>query len=124
MIITLTNDGMGVPQAALRMKTPTENDNLLANVYMSLMIRRGSFFADLDFGSRLHLLDRAKNTEQKAALAEEYAEEALQWLLDVKRAQAIAVTAVRDGYDRLKLLVAVTKQSGETVTFDVFTEVV
>jgi len=122
MIIKIANDGSA--RAEMVMDIPTEDDSLLANVYTSLMIKQGTWFRDLEFGSRLHLLARAKNTEQTAALAEEYAKEALQWLITAKKATTIDVQAMRSGLDRLQLLVSVTKANGQTIAFEIFTEVV
>lgn len=101
--------------------------NIMNNVYLSLVVRRGSWFQNPDFGSRLHLLERAKNTQKTAALAEEYCREALQWLIDTGRATKIDVHTERDrsqDLHRLKLLVEVTQADGRTVSFDRFVEVV
>jgi len=101
--------------------------NLRNNIYLSLVIKRGSWFQNLTFGSRLHLLQRAKNTEQTAALAEEYCKEALQWLIDTGRVKKIEIIAQRDreqDLHRLKLLVMVTKSNGDQVSFTTFVEVV
>ena len=103
------------------------NGNLKNNIYLSLMVKKGSWFQDLNFGSRLHLLQRAKNTEQTAALAEEYCKEALQWLIDTGRATKMEITSERDrpqDLHRLKLIVAVTKADGDQVAFTTFVEVV
>jgi phage gp46-like protein len=99
--------------------------DLYNNVYLSLMISRGSWFANPAFGSRFHLLK--KNVPRAAALAEEYAREALQWLLDTGRARKIEVNAERDpGQDlnRLKLEVRVTAKDGRPLVFERFIEVV
>lgn len=104
-----------------------KHGNLMNNIYLSLAVKKGSWFQDLNFGSRLHLLQRAKNTEQTAALTEEYCKEALQWLIDTGRAKKIEVYSERDRLQdlhRLKLLVVVTKMDGEPVSFDTFVEVV
>jgi len=101
--------------------------DIMNNVYLSLVVKRGSWFQNPDFGSRLHLLQRAKNTEKTAALAEEYCREALQWLIDTGRATHIDVRTERDrsqDLHRLKLLVEVTQADGRTVSFDRFVEVV
>jgi phage gp46-like protein len=45
-------------------------------------------------GSRLWLLERARNLPETFALAKEYAEEALQWLVDDGVAAKVVVTAV------------------------------
>lgn len=102
-------------------------DNIMNNVFLSLMIRKGSFFQNPDFGSRLHLLKRAKNTAKTAALAEQYCKEALQWLIDNEKAKSIEVFSGRDmqqDLHRLKLLVEVTQMDGRQVSFDTFVEVV
>lgn len=101
--------------------------NLLNNVYLSLMVRKGAFFQSPDFGSRLHLLKRAKNTERTENLAVEYCKEALQWLIDVGRATKIEIFTERDrslDLNRLRLLVEVTKADGDAVTFTTFVEVI
>jgi phage gp46-like protein len=101
--------------------------DIMNNVYLSLVVKRGSWFQNPDFGSRLHLLQRAKNTEKTAALAEEYCREALQWLLDVGRATKVDVRTERDrsqDLHRLKLLVEVTQVDGRQVSFERFVEVV
>lgn len=101
--------------------------NLRNNIYLSLVIKRGSWFQNPAFGSRLHLLQRAKNSEQTAALAEEYCKEALHWLIDTGRAKKIEIVAQRDreqDLHRLKLLVMVTQSNGDQVSFTAFVEVV
>ena len=102
-------------------------DSITNNIYLSLMVEKGSFFQNTDFGSRLHLLKRAKNTEKTAALAEEYCKEALQWLLNIGRATKINVYSERDrlqDLNRLKLLIEVTQSDGRQISFQTFTEVV
>lgn len=102
-------------------------ENIMNNIYLSLMIRRGAWFQNPDFGSRLHLLLRAKNTPHTAALAEDYCKEALQWLIDTGRATKISVYSQRDrtqDLHRLKLAIEVTQSDGRRVTFDTFVEVV
>ena len=53
-------------------------DNILNNLYLSIVVRKGSFFFNTDFGSRLHLLK--KLTDKNVALAKNYVDEALQWI--------------------------------------------
>lgn len=101
--------------------------NLMNNIYCSLMIRRGSWFVNPAFGSRLYLLQRAKNTERTAALAAEYCKEALRWLIDCGRATTVTVTTERDRTQdtgRLKAVVEVTKATGETTTFSTWVDVI
>jgi phage gp46-like protein len=115
------------PNTGLGSMTFDKADTIANNVWLSLMIDRGSWFFNPDFGSRLYLLKRAKNTERTAALAREYCREALQWLLDTGKATAVQVYSERDRIQdihRLKLLVEVTQANGEVVSFETFVEVV
>ncbi|OPY00365.1 MAG: Phage protein GP46 [Syntrophorhabdus sp. PtaB.Bin047] len=101
--------------------------DIMNNVYLSLVVKRGSWFQNPEFGSRLHLLQRAKNTAKTAALAEEYCREALRWLIDCDRATKVDVRTERDrsqDLHRLKLLVEVTQADGRQVSFERFVEVV
>jgi len=93
------------------------------NVYLSIMVRKGSWFFNPDFGSRLHELTRSKNTDRTARLAEKYAEEALQWLLDLGRATDVSATATRET-ERIALLVSVTQADGRQISYETFVEVV
>ncbi len=101
--------------------------SIINNIYLSLTVKRGSFFANPEFGSRLHLLKRAKNTVRTEMLARDYCLEALQWLLDNGRATSIEVFTERDravDLNRLKLLVEATQADGRVVSFEKFVEVV
>lgn len=102
-------------------------DTIANNVYLSLMVPQGSWFHNPRFGSRLHLLRRAKNTPRTALLAREYALEALRWLLDTGRASAVEVTVqvdrLRDPH-RLGLLVEAVQADGRQLSFTLFHEVV
>lgn len=61
------------------------------------------------FGSRLWLLSRSKATEEVTLLAREYAQEALQWLIDDGVATEVNVTAERGEEGRLDLSVEVVR---------------
>ncbi len=108
--------------------TFSKTSTLMNNIYLSLSVRRGSFFLDPQFGSRLHLLTRAKNTDQTAQLAVGYCKEALQWMIDTGKARAINVLAQRDpalDRHRLYLMVEATPAgSDEPVQFSMFIEVI
>lgn len=100
-------------------------DTIFNNVYLSLVVQRGAWFQNPAFGSRLHLLK--KNVPRSASLAEEYAREALQWLLDTGKATQIEIRAERDRLQdlhRLKLWVEVTQADGQILPFEHFVEVV
>lgn len=103
-------------------------DTIMNNIYVSLMVRRGSFFANPEFGSRLHLLQRAKDTDQTAQRAVGYVREALQWMIDTGKAKTVQVYAQRErtAYTRrLLMLIEVTPVNSDTpVPFTTFIEVI
>lgn len=91
----------------------------LANaVYLRLTVPLGSWFADPTLGSRLHELQREKDLGRVAVLARQYAQQALQPLLDDGRARTVAVSAQRDGSGRLDLNIEVVDASGQRQTFE------
>ena len=101
------------------------NEQLMNNIFLSLSITQGTFFASPDFGMRP--LSREKNTDQTAALAREYCLEALQWLLDCGRVTSIDVTVERamdENPNRLKILVQSIKADLSSITFETYQEVV
>ncbi len=118
-IDTSGNDGIG-------QMTFNDATNYMNNVYLSLMVKKGSFFQNPDFGSRLYLLNRSKLTPQTAALAVDYVKEALQWMLDAGRATAIDVQTEIDTAvtGRLKVRVDVTQNNGSIITFQTFVGVI
>ncbi len=110
-------------QTGMAAMTYEKADTIMNNIWLSLMVKRGSFFANTEFGSRLHLLQRYKNTDATARLAIDYCKEALQWMLDSGKARKIEVFSERDrsqNLNRLKLLVKVTPANGPVVPFETF----
>jgi phage gp46-like protein len=84
----------------------------------------GDNLSELDgdqIGSRLWLLERSKTTPDIPRLAEQYASEALQWLIDEGIAIKIDVAAARGGIvgnDRLELKVEIYKKDGNKEVFE------
>ena len=110
-------------QAQMTYEPTTDLGN---NVWLSLMVKRGSFFQDPNFGSRLYLLQRAKNTLKTQALAIAYAQEALAWLISSGRATAINVTAEVVPTDSIwmrRFDIQVFQANGQQVTFTIYTPV-
>jgi hypothetical protein len=96
---------------------------LANNVWLSLNIRRGSFFAAPDFGLRAL---PSKNTAGAADLIEIYVREALQWLVATGRAVSIEISTVRDTRrrpDRILISGTVESAAGRRVPFEQFVEV-
>lgn len=91
----------------------------LANaVYLRLMTPLGSYWADATLGSRLHELQREKDLARVAKLAQQYAEDALQPIIDDGRAASVEVITQRPHDGRLLLLVTVTDAAGAARTFE------
>ncbi|MCL2689074.1 MAG: hypothetical protein FWE57_04405 [Chitinispirillia bacterium] len=90
----------GQPQISLETA-----DMLLNAVLLSLHIRRGSWFLNPNFGSRLHEVRTLPDSE--IALAQEYATESLQWLRQIKRARDIdaEVTPAGDGWLDIEVVI-------------------
>lgn len=77
--------------------------------------RRG-WWADLEHGSRLWLLQYATTRAEVPRLARDYAEEALAWMVDEGIAESVTVTAERQGRDRLALEIQIARATGPDVT--------
>ncbi|MEE9357459.1 phage GP46 family protein [Candidatus Vondammii sp. HM_W22] len=65
-------------------------------------------------GSRLWLLAREKQLPDVLARAKEYAEEALQWLIDDGVASAVSVLATSAGSGWLNLHIKITRPQGDS----------
>ena len=87
-------------------------------LYIRLVTPRGSYWADTALGSRLHELRRQKHLPRMAVLARQYAEQALQPLLESGRAQSITVTASSPRAGWLKLAVEAVDAGGSRVTLN------
>jgi len=87
--------------------------NLQNAVYIRLRTPLGTWWADKSIGSLLHLLQREKDVARVSLLAEQYAKEALQPILDDGRADKISVAATQphNGYLILRIRVE-TAQGG------------
>lgn len=68
------------------------------------------------FGSRLWLLMRSTLTTETLALAEEYAQEALRWMVEDRIAEEVTARAELDGVDRLNLLIEIIRPDQKTLT--------
>ena len=75
------------------------------------------------FGSRLWLLMRAKLTDEVVQHAEEYANEALQWMIDDGIASSVTASAERVGQDRLDLSIEIFKPMDDVATTARFQDV-
>jgi len=104
-----------------------ESTDILNNIFLSLSVPKGSFFARTSFGSRLHELLRHKNTPETEALAKDYCREALQWLIDIGRSVSFDIETERDPDEnphRLKIKITATQADLSVVTFETYQEVI
>ncbi|VVE59752.1 phage GP46 family protein [Pandoraea captiosa] len=85
----------------------------LANaVYLRLETPLGSWWADPTLGSKLHTLQREKDTPRVRTLAVQYVEQALAPIVADGRATSVAVTSVTGEQGWLVLLIEVVDASG------------
>ena len=87
-------------------------------LYIRLVTPLGSYWADRTLGSRLHELRRQKHLKRIEVLAKQYAEQALQPVIQSKRAQCIQVTASAPQHGWLKLHIEAVDAAGDTVTLN------
>ncbi|MBW5285782.1 phage GP46 family protein [Burkholderia gladioli] len=97
--------------------TGTRTQSLANAVYLRLQTPFGSYWADPTLGSRLHELEREKDTSRVRALAVQYAEQALQPLVDDGRASAIVVSTTDYRAGWMVLLIEVTDLTGSIQHF-------
>lgn len=75
----------------------------------------GDTYSETPTGSRLWLLSREKQMSSVLLRAEQYAAEALQWLVDDSLASAIAITASNPADSVLALRVDITLADGSSL---------
>jgi len=117
---TITPNGTGADLSY----TEGSGSDLLNNVWLSLNIPRGSWWFDQAFGLRKR--PNMKNTPALVQLLQQDCRDALQWLLDNRRATAIEVDAQEVPGDRFRVRLAcrITGANGKTVSYDKFVKVV
>lgn len=98
--------------------------NGLANAaYLRLTTPLGQWFGDVTLGSRLHELQREKDTPRVERLALQYSRAALKPLLDDGRAASIDISTVRDkdasAGGRLLLSIVIVDAVGDRQSFQV-----
>lgn len=90
----------------------------LANaVYIRLTTPLGSWWADGRVGSLLHLIPREKDLSRIGLIAQQYAEEALQPLIDDGRVDEIIVNHTQPHNGVLILDISIRDNRGETYHF-------
>lgn len=97
-------------------------DNIINNLYLSIMVKKGRFFFNPDFG--LRDLSRHKCTSKTALLVKDYIEDALAWLKDIGRVKSIEVYTERAEPSRINAHVIATQAEGLVIEYQTFVEVV
>ncbi|WP_420996247.1 phage GP46 family protein [Cupriavidus sp. 30B13] len=97
--------------------TGTRTNTLANAIYLRLQTPLGSWWADKTLGSRLHELKREKDKPRVAKLAQQYAGQALQPILDDGRAKSITVSTSRPQSGWLVLLIEVVDAGGRVQHF-------
>lgn len=96
---------------------------LMNAIVLRILTPLGSYWADPALGSRLHELQREKDLARVAVLAKQYAEQALQGMLDDGRASAIDIQTERRHDGRMRLAIAVQAANGARLTFEHYIKV-
>lgn len=95
----------------------TSTTTLHNAVWLRLAVPLGSWWGDPTLGSRLYLLVREKDVAHVRTLARQYAEQALQPILDDGRASSITVTANHPHSGWLVLDIVVVQSNGQIMPF-------
>lgn len=101
----------------------TQVTSLENAAYLRLTTPLGSLWHDKTFGSRLHLLSREKDVARVRQLGEAYVREALQPILDDRRALALQVAAVRRDRGFIVVEGALTDANGNAVPLNTWVPV-
>lgn len=117
-------DGNGRPQAQIKPSDPLQEqpDALQNAVLLSIHIRRGAWFFNPEFGSRLHEI--VTLTDGDVALARQYAAECLAWIQSIGWVSGINVEAARVSGGRLNLRITLSRTAGRDVSYETFFKVV
>ena len=97
--------------------TASRIDHLGNAVYLRLQTPLGSWWADTSLGSRLHELARSKDVSRIHILAEQYAAQALQPLIDTGRARSVTVTSEQPHDGRCLLRITVEDAMSRVATY-------
>jgi phage gp46-like protein len=85
-------------------------------VLMSIGTNKGTWWADVRFGSELWLLKKSGRVDgQTAGTLERMVRECLQWLIDDRLAGTVDCSAERTGKNRIEYTVTVTRPKGDPV---------
>ena len=109
-------DSMNKPQM-----TFNAANSIVNNIILSLAVKKGAFFLDPDFGSRLFEIKTA--SDQNILLAQRYAKDALVWLIKIDKLSSVDVSAKKIS-DGIILHIYCILKDGKTISYQYFHRVV
>lgn len=95
----------------------SQTTTVINAAYLRLVTPLASYWADPLLGSRLYELEREKDLTRVYKLARQYAEQALQPLIDDGRARSITITTEQIKKNWLYLHIEILAGSGDVTTF-------
>jgi len=103
--------------------TFNKNVDIRTDVYTSLNVAQGTFFQNPGFGSKLTQVKKV--TANNLLLAQQYVQNALQWLLQTGRATQISSIVEKDDNDfnRLNIKVTIVQANGVLLYYQQFFDV-
>jgi len=101
--------------------TFVKNTDIRTDIYMSLNVKQGTWFQNPDFGSQLYKVKKV--TGPNLILAKQYIQSALQWLINIGYATAIAVEAQAGTLGHIIINLTVTQANGMVLFYQLFNDV-
>jgi len=99
-----------------------KNTDIRSNIYLSIMVNKGSFFQDPEFGSELYKIK--KITVSNINLAAQYVKAALAWLITAGKAKSIDAAVTKgDQVGLMSIDIQVVQADGVELFYEMFTDV-
>ena len=92
------------------------DDSITNNIYLSLKIKKGYWFHNAEFGSRLYLIKNTKDSSLKDA--QNYSREAVQWMFDTGKIKSFSSFFERDKDVEGRINIAITCVAGDNRTIN------
>jgi phage gp46-like protein len=91
-----------------------KNTTIATDIYCSLNMKPNSFFQNPSFSNKLFTIKKV--TDANVLLAKQYIEQALKWLLQLKKATSITVIVEKDSKDFNRINFKITAIQPDNVT--------
>lgn len=115
-LLNTDSNGQGIVTMSFDAVTDIRN-----NIMLSYLVKKGAFFIDLNFGSRLHEIKSTSPSD--CNLAKAYCKESVAWMLKIKKIVSfdVAATAVSN---KIHLYSTAILPSGDSVSYSLFLRVI